>query len=35
MTDILAIAVATEIQARNELVRLQLVNVPEERFKFV
>jgi hypothetical protein len=35
MTDILAIAVATAIQARNELVRLQLVNVPEERFKFV
>jgi hypothetical protein len=35
MTDILAIAVATAIQARNELVRLQLVNVPEKRFKFV
>jgi hypothetical protein len=35
MADILAIAVATETQAKDEVARLRLVNVPDERFKFV
>jgi ssDNA thymidine ADP-ribosyltransferase DarT-like protein len=35
MADILAIVVATETQAKNEAARLRLVNVPNNRFKFV
>jgi hypothetical protein len=35
LTDILAIAVTTETQAKNEVARLRLVNVPNSRFKFV
>jgi hypothetical protein len=35
ISDILAIAVPTETQAKNEAARLRLLGVPEDRFKFV
>ena len=35
MTDILAIAVPTEMQAKNEAARLSILGVPGDRFNFV
>ena len=34
-SDILAIGVTTETQAKNEIVRLQLMNVPTDDFRFI
>lgn len=35
LADILTIAVATKTQAKNEVARFRLMNIPEDRFKFV